>query len=145
MRRRLRRRIEFPAAPRPRLSWSVLFGLAAFELMMWLWLAPSFQLWPFSPYDDARFDPAVWRVHAGDTAAGNPRGEMVADLQRRHLEPGMAQAAVEALLGPPDQREEYRWTYQLGHWNDYGIAPDTLVLGFDYVGGTLASSVVVAY
>jgi outer membrane protein assembly factor BamE (lipoprotein component of BamABCDE complex) len=50
----------------------------------------------------AAFDSAAWKAEAGNRKAKNPRGAMVADVEKA-LRPAMSRQEVEALLGRPDE------------------------------------------
>ena len=84
------------------------------------------------PFDQRRFDAAVWQVHQQDTDPDNPRGPMVGDLSRRYLRRGQTRARVLALLGPPnDDATASEVNYTLGMWSGWRIDYDLLELTFD--------------
>lgn len=79
---------------------------------------PRTDPWGCGVADDWRsgsaFDPATWRSYSGSVVRETPRGGMLADLEARHLRPGMPRDEVLALLGIPDRRDRSRLIYRLG-------------------------------
>lgn len=59
-----------------------------------------------NPYNDRRFDAALWQAQAGSDAFLNPRGQMTADLLANQLRAGMTRDEVLNLLGTPELGSE---------------------------------------
>ena len=89
------------------------------------------------PFDDEPFVREVWIENADSTfgTIENPRGKMLRDLTKNHLQRGMRKEAVFELLGPPDQVTcDGLHKYHLGYWSGGRIDADIFVLIFDKAG-----------
>lgn len=77
------------------------------------------------------FDADVWRAQHGSDALEqvNPRGDMVAELKREHLEPGSKRDDIVALLGPPDFQEGATDFYKLGR-TPWGVSYERLAIEY---------------
>lgn len=101
--------------------------------VVFVWrLCPMFN----NPFNDARFDRAVWLAASGTQQERNPRGPMAEDLQRRLLHKGMTRRQVEAIIGKPDFTSEHDRQrgiegYYLGDWGWMSLDPDSLELCYD--------------
>jgi hypothetical protein len=79
-----------------------------------------------------RFDADLWQAQRATPALEqvNPRGEMVADLQREHLERGTDRERVLELLGPPEFQVGDTDHYELGR-SPFGASFEQLAIEYD--------------
>ena len=78
-----------------------LFGMALFWCLALCWMFGSNPFHP-NPFDTLRFNQHDWLEDHSCVDGSNRRGHMAEDITRHHLRPGMVEAQVVALLGPPD-------------------------------------------
>jgi hypothetical protein len=88
------------------------------------------------------FDADVWRAQHDTDALEqeNPRGDMVSELKREHLQPGDARDRILALLGPPEFQEGATDFYELGR-TPWGVSYERLAL--EYADGELVRAYVI--
>jgi hypothetical protein len=79
-----------------------------------------------------RFDADLWQAQHATPALeqANPRGDMVADLRREHLEPGTNRERIVALLGPPEFQVGETDHYELGR-SPFGASFEQLAIEYD--------------
>lgn len=65
-------------------------------------------------FDDQPFDPVRWTVTASEQNPACDRGDMVRDIQKRLLKPGMGKSQVTMLLGRPNWEDNAQFEYELG-------------------------------
>ena len=106
--------------------------IAGFGVLTIVVFAIMIQMMMPTPWDDCAFDREVWMAHYKDGKPDNPRGQMLADLEKTVLREGMTKDEVIALLGPPDfdQPSERSVKYRLGSWSGMRIDPDSLEIAF---------------
>jgi len=74
----------------------------------------------------------VWLSQANIDDSDNPRAQMAADLQHRHIKLGISRQRVIELLGEPDwEKQENVFKYNLGMWSGYRMDYDSLDVYFD--------------
>lgn len=123
----------------------VAFGIAAAVVVSAgiVWYALNLHEVLDEPFDDLCFDQEAWRAQHNSSDPDNPRGKMVADLQRRCLRKGMTRQEVLDLLGEPDfAKEPTLFMYNLGAWSGFRIDYDTLDVHFDTDGRLTHTAVV---
>jgi hypothetical protein len=115
--------------------WAITGGIIMF--LIFFFYAPLFFMLFDNPFNNKRFDTAVW-IHSHDNNdEDNLRGEMYKDLVKNHLSKGMSKKDVIELLGDPDyEAEGYVLNYYLGFLG-FGIDPSFLRLEFDKNGKLL--------
>lgn len=83
-----------------------------------------------SPFDDRKFDKAVWVKSYDHTGFGNPRVGMIDDLKNNYLKDNMTKKEVIKLLGKPSFRnDKHSIFYFVGL---EGFAVDPGYLGFEF-------------
>ena len=85
----------------------------------------------FNPWNDRRFDAAVWAANENSRDPDNPRGQMYTDLRRHYLKSGTLREEVIELLGGPIGTTASHLSYNLGMWSMFRIDYDTLEIEFD--------------
>jgi hypothetical protein len=91
----------------------VLLGLVTCGMLILLTTIIFARNNPFIPYDDRKFDQALWESSQWNDP-DTPRLQMVADLQRNYIEPGMTREQIVELLGEPGNNSEEVFIYGLG-------------------------------
>ncbi len=108
---------------------------------------PYFGISGPGPWDDRRFDSAIWKQSDGKDI-DSPRGQMLYDLLYHSLKVGLSKSAVLNLLGKtdtiyrrgdqynpfPNSRATESWHYPLGNWSGFRVDTDFLVVEFDKSG-----------
>ncbi len=90
--------------------------------------------YPFlnNPFNDEKFNQAVWLQYHKSDDWNNPRGKMAEDLKKKILKAKMSRQEVLNMLGPPDFREEkVLLSYDLGMWSGFRIDGDSFDVYFD--------------
>lgn len=74
-------------------------------------------------FGDEPYDPVRWMAPAADQKHPCERGDMVLDVKRRLLKPGMSKSEVTVLLGRPSWEEPGQIEYDLGvcMWVVHGL------------------------
>ena len=131
---------------RRRTKWALgglaTLGLAAALLHKWLiaLVAIAYVL-VNDPFNDNRFDAALWHASRKSVDADNPRGPMAADVIQRLRREQAARERTLELLGAPDWPgcPPARICYMLGMWSGFRMDYDSLEIEHDAQGRFLTA------